>query len=153
MVVTHKQAASSTIPDRFGTDEFLRNLKNQTKEERNRGRAAIITGGGTLVLEHTPKGLGEALKKIEHDTKYTEDSSLLILEDLGASWIEEISDVLDMPAYVLALHWMHPNDHILGNAKVPLGQDPEKHFILNYRQPLPFRVIRRDPGKHDIALS
>lgn len=141
------------MPARYGTAAFLKELQTQTEKEKNRGRAAIITGDGPLVWEPTPKGLGKALKKIEHDTRHTNDSSLLILEDLGASWIEEIRGVLDIPAYVLALHWMHPDDHILGTAKVPLGQDPERHFILNYRQPLPFRVTRRESGKHGMALS
>ncbi|KAF2681940.1 hypothetical protein K458DRAFT_75582 [Lentithecium fluviatile CBS 122367] len=137
-----------TAPD---TIAFIRSLAQQTDEERIRGRLAIvgrrIGQAGSIVCEfdgsinHIRTNLLDSLERRDPN-----EVLLFVLEDLGADWVNVLQELVQIPAYVFGLHWMHPNDHVLGKAKTPLGQDPEQHFILNYRQPLPFRTRRRDIG-------
>lgn len=73
--------------------------------------------------------------------------ALLILENISHRLAGELREDLHIPGYVFDLHLMHPYDHILGTSRIPLGEDPCNHFILNYRQPLPSQDAARYDGK------
>ena len=68
---------------------------------------------------------------------------LIILEDLSREWVEALGPRLGIPVYVFALHWANPTGHVSGGLRVPIGESPARHFILSYRQSLPFFVKDR----------
>ena len=73
-----------------------------------------------------------------HQARY-----LIILEDLSREWVEALGPRLDIPIYVFALHWANPTGHVSGGLRVPIGESPARHFILSYRQSLPFYIQDR----------
>jgi hypothetical protein len=114
-------------------------------------RAALIFWDGHIGVtrrrfDHKIAGNGksilEALNHIPLDSR-----PLLILENINQDLVEGLGKELHIPEHVFYLRWMHPNEHILGTARIPLGEDPRKHFVLNYRQPLPFQSTARYSSK------
>ncbi|GAP89061.2 putative magnesium and cobalt transport protein [Rosellinia necatrix] len=139
--------------------EFKQSVDDQTTQQQIEGRALIIRfmdGGGEVAKTYHPETNKEN-KEIRGDlTEFKEalssaaksdESCLVILENLGKQWIESLGCALKIPGYFFALHWARPVDHILGQVSIPLGQSPERHFILNYRQSLPFRINQRNIDK------
>ena len=68
---------------------------------------------------------------------------LIILEDLSREWVEALGPHLGIPVSVFALHWADPTEHVNGGLRVPIGESPARHFILSYRQSLPFFIKNR----------
>ena len=68
---------------------------------------------------------------------------LIVLEDISREWVECLGPRLGIPVSVFALHWANPIDHVNGEVRVPIGESPARHFILNYRQSLPFTILDR----------
>jgi hypothetical protein len=79
----------------------------------------------------------------EDEEKY---GRLIILEDLAGDWVEMLGCHLGIPRSFFELHWATPEDHSLGIARVPLGQDPLYNFILSYTQIHQEKDITNDPG-------
>ena len=75
---------------------------------------------------------------------------LIVLEDLSRSSVEALGPRLGIPVSVFALHWANPIDHVNSEVRVPIGESPDRHFILNYRQSLPFSILDRN---QDIAVK
>ena len=73
-----------------------------------------------------------------HEGRY-----LIILEDLSREWVEALGPRLGIPVYVFALHWANPTGHVSWGLRVPIGESPARHFILSYRQSLPFFIKDR----------
>ena len=72
--------------------------------------------------------------------------TLVVLEGLSADWTEPLSNSLGVPPSVISLHREWPGNHAAGKCRVPLGETPDRHAILRYRQPLPFRLRRKRKG-------
>ena len=73
-----------------------------------------------------------------HQARY-----LIILEDLSREWVETLGPRLGIPVNVFALHRADPTGHVNGGLRVPIGESPARHFILSYRQSLPFFIKDR----------
>jgi hypothetical protein len=136
-------------------NEFQNDLLEQGELEASRGKAYIYCGKSSL------GNPGEVIVTTEINTfRRTLDrlidrpvSSLIILEDLGRYWVEWLGRVLDIPVYVFAQHWALPEDHILGGARPPIGQSVERHFVLNYTQTLPFKILNKSDGLYSPGIS
>lgn len=133
-----------------GHSSILSHPEEQDIEIRKHGRAAIIgynsaTGG---VRVHR-------LNLAQHDQLPIEPSlvgnaRLFILENVGTVQARNFARLLKLPKRVFSLHWEDPEEHIHGDAHVPLGEDPKQHFILHYVQPLPFKMTH--PGSEEVNL-
>ena len=95
-------------------------------------KAMLLDGLSTRIIDRP-----EQLPKIKpHD--------LIVLQDLSREWVEALGPKLHIPVSVFALHWANPLDHVNGKIRVPIGESPARHFILNYRQSLPFSIQGRE---------
>lgn len=113
------------------------------------GRAAILDySSDNIIKQHgpfiDPQKLENKLKSYG-DTKSVR--LLIILEDLAPAWVKMLGPYLGIPPSVFALHWANPVGHMLGDVRVPLGQNPSRGFILNYKQIHPVK-IEMNPGLH-----
>jgi hypothetical protein len=118
---------------------FKTSIEGQEVNAQVRGRAAIwdfSTDGRHRLTPPdeipTPSALYDQLKKSPGGSGPCR--RLIILEDLGRTWIEMLGSQFNIPPHVFALHWYSPYDLFLGRVQVPLGQDPLHHFILSYTQ-------------------
>lgn len=75
-------------------------------------------------------------------TKFFE-KQLVIIEDLGRDWIAKLGVEFHIPAHVFAFHWVSPSSYIRGRVRLPLGQASEDHFIMPYREVLPFTITEK----------
>jgi len=57
--------------------------------------------------------------------------------------VEALGPRLGIPVSIFASHWANPIDHVSGEVRIPIGTSPARHFILNYRQSLPFSITDR----------
>ena len=135
---------------------FLLELENQTGEERQRGRIAVLD----LINDPETNSKKCELKSwtmkscdLEEQGLLSENTQLVIIEDLGASWVQPVAKWLHIPEHVFALHCAHPEDHLLGKVCLPLGSNPQEHFILQYLQPLPFKVRKGGLKNQDLACT
>lgn len=137
--------------------------KGQDQMKRQRGRIARIdcdTYGSKPVMTIQRCTLNKNANDVDDD--YDEDEELeildflgsfstrtrlVILEDLGAKWTSRPATRLKIPKYVSALHSAHPHEHLLGKVRAPLGGRPDHHFVLNYRQPLAFKIIKSESSE------
>ena len=129
---------------------FKKDVLGQDDNQRQRGRAAILEFSGSeekasvIATEEnvvsTPQDLRDYLGK-PSGFRNRLLGKLIILEDLGRDWVEILGSIFDIPIQVFALHWANPDDHILGDARVPLGQSPNLQFVLNYRQSLALEML------------
>ena len=85
---------------------------------------------------------GELLEDLEGSDSHRAGYQI-ILEDLSREWVEALGPRLGIPVYVFALHWADPTGHVNGGLRVPIGESPARHFILSYRQSLPFYIKNR----------
>lgn len=113
-----------------------------------RPRAMIITKmteGQNLVTEQfqEPEQLLRRLDHVNDHYRSFGAKHSIILEDLSREWVEKLGSRLDIPVYVFALHWADPTGHVNGELRVPIGESPARHFILSYRQSLPFFIKNR----------
>lgn len=126
------------------------------QRDPRRGRAMLVKRSSRAVeICATP---GSLLR--HHWLKITEDgldmgqsgsSDLcIVLEDLSREWVEILGVLLSIPVSVFASHWANPIDHVAGDIRVPIGESPARHFILNYRQSLPFSILNR---KHQVTIN
>ena len=111
-------------------------------------RAMIITRmveGRKSVTEQfqEPEKFLHRLGYVNDHYKSSGARHLIILEDLSLEWVEKLGPRLGIPVYVFALHWADPTDHVNGELRVPIGESPARHFILSYRQSLPFFIKNR----------
>ena len=90
-----------------------------------------------------PEELLDDLKLEMHKFDSHRHGYLVNLEDLSREWVEALGPRLGIPVYVFALHWADPTDHVNGELRVPIGESPTRHFILSYRQSLPFFIKNR----------
>lgn len=121
-----------------------------------RGRAMLLSRDSKNVqICKTPEELldnfsfdieGNALREL------TQPYLLIVLEDLSRGWVEALGPSLNIPVSVFALHWANPIDHVGGAVRVPIGESPARHFILNYRQSLPFS-IQKDITVDDMEIG
>ena len=80
------------------------------------------------------------------DRSTSTKGTLVVLEGLSADWTQPLLHYLDVPPSVISLHREWPGNHAAGKCRVPLGETPDRHAILRYRQPLPFRLRRKQKG-------
>lgn len=114
---------------------FRQTLDAKNHISTERGRAALLLRNqSTVRIYSRPEELPHSLRP--HD--------LIVLEDLSREWVEALGPRLGIPVSVFALHWANPIDHVNGEVRVPIGESPTRHFILNYRQPLPFSILSRE---------
>jgi hypothetical protein len=126
---------------------FIRSLEAQDQSHASKGRAAMLvhsTEESFIRRYERPSHLsadlnGSLLQKVRKQGRI-----LIVLEDLSSSWVEFLGPQLGIPVSVFALHWSNPIDHVSGEVQVPLGESPGRHFILNYRQPLPIVINGRE---------
>lgn len=71
---------------------------------------------------------------------------LVILEDPSPSVARIFGPFFGIPASVFALHIESPLDHLQGDVRVPLGEDPSHHFVLNYQQRHDWVIKEKNPG-------
>lgn len=133
--------------------EFRQCILNQKKSD-SRGRVAVIDFSSSSEVSFKeykePNDLGDRLYSWELKQ---EGRLLIILEDLSRAWIELLGPRLHVPVSVFALHWASPEDHILGRARVPLGESPDRHFVLTYQQPTRLRIQPKKKGLSRIAAK
>ena len=98
-----------------------------------RVKAMILSGKSNFIEIETPEKLPKVLS--DH---------LIVLQDLSREWVEALGPRLGIPVSVFALHWTDPIDHFNSEVRVPIGQSPTRHFILSYRQSLPFSIASRE---------
>ena len=120
-------------------EEFFADMMHQSSTESSRGKA-IILRDLSEPTEVTLESPIELFRGFDHDRV------LVILEDLGREFVERFGSQMGIPVHVFALHWARPEHHVLGQARLPVGQPPEQHFVLHYRQYLPFRLTDSDPS-------
>ncbi|OTB00348.1 hypothetical protein M426DRAFT_238267 [Hypoxylon sp. CI-4A] len=120
------------------------------ESSRTRGRAVIVKFSSDGRIVNTPSVYNDVKPEFESELKQPTqnadkkvEGSLVILEDLDKSWVEVIGDALNIPPYFFALHWSLPSRNLLGRARLPLGQSPHRHFMLNYKQQMKLRVPRK----------
>jgi hypothetical protein len=116
-------------------NEFYNSIQSQTTSEKREGRAVIfnLSAGG---LPPTEVPSVEEFRKIVGTLGSTNSQRhLIILEDLGFDWVQPLLTELHVPEDVFAQHWAGPAYHSEGRARVPLGQDIHRHYILGYEQP------------------
>ena len=123
---------------------FKDSVLRQGSGQRSRGRAAVIDvpflrQGGYPIFSN-PEDLAKHLEYVPYRRR------LVILEDLSRDWIEVLGPALNIPANVFALHYAKPDEHILGNVRIPLGKARHQHFILTYKQPLPIKIHSKRKG-------
>lgn len=131
--------------------EFCGDMKKQTASEASRGRAMVITtedmpADKERLVHSDPEKLKEELDKKKNVSK---GGMLVILEDMGREFVEELGSCFDIPPDVFALHWARPEHHVLGQARLPVGEIPQRHFALHYRQYLPFRLRESNSSEFD----
>jgi hypothetical protein len=68
------------------------------------------------------------------------EHQLVILEDLGKEWVKKVAELFQVPLEVFAYHEVSPGDYATGRARLPLGERPEQHFFLPYRETLPWKI-------------
>jgi hypothetical protein len=127
--------------------EFFAWLKKEKPTGSKAQAAVIYIRDGDIRPELWRVPAEDALEKVMHLCESNVKSLLLLLEDIGASWVEELAVALKIPEYFFGLHCVHPIRHVIGDVRVPLGEDPVQHFILNYRQPLPFLIEPEHSGR------
>lgn len=71
------------------------------------------------------------------------EHQLVILEDLGKEWVERVAELFQVPLEVFAYHEISPGDYATGRARLPLGERPEQHFFLPYRETLPWKILEQ----------
>ena len=104
----------------------------------------IISEGPLTISEfHDPWELLDGLDIRIHESYRPEQRNLIVLEDLSRERVEALGPQLGIPVSVFALHWADPTDHVNGGLRVPIGESPARHFILSYRQSLPFFIKNR----------
>jgi hypothetical protein len=122
---------------------FIRSLEAQDQTQASKGRAAVLVHSTkepfSRRYEH-PSRLSDDLKHRLFEKIQKKGRILIVLEDLSSSWVEFLGSQLGIPVSVFALHWSNPIDHVSGEVRVPIGESPGRHFILNYRQSLPIVI-------------
>ena len=123
---------------------FWKTLDAHNDISIRRPRAMIISEDPQADREfHEPRSLLRSLGRDIHGSYRPKQKDLIILEDLSREWVEALGPELGIPVYVFALHWADPTDHVNGGLRVPIGESPARHFILSYRQSLPFFIKNR----------
>ncbi|KAF9770843.1 hypothetical protein IL306_011554 [Fusarium sp. DS 682] len=109
------------------------------------GRAAIFdfTNNLPTSLFDDPAAFADSLRNQFVSPKLAGVRLLVVLEGLSPDWTAPLETYLEVPPSVIALHREWPGDHATGKCRVPLGESPDRHAILRYRQPLPFRLRRK----------
>ena len=134
---------------------FQRTLDHRTHISNKRGRAMLLRRDPKIPqICDTPEKLLNSFMfdRIEEDSDELKNPDLLIvLEDLSREWVEFLGPLLGIPVSVFALHWANPIDHVGGEIRIPIGESPARHFILNYRQSLPFSIRGRKTRKEDVG--
>ncbi|KAM7214440.1 putative magnesium and cobalt transport protein [Rhypophila decipiens] len=136
-------------------EKMERPLEEEVGRREYQGRAAIFgndVGNGLRQFGPGPENITEFASALEDlankanstDSSLKSSNTLIILEDLGKDWVEILGPVLKIPVYFFALHWAMPLKHLNGDIRLPVGQSPERHFILPYQQELPFRITASD---------
>jgi hypothetical protein len=126
---------------------FIRSLEAQDQSQAGKGRAAMLvysTEKSFITRYERPSQLSADLNNSLLQKVRKQGRILIVLEDLSSSWVEFLGPQLGIPVSVFALHWSNPIDHVSGEVQVPLGETPGRHFILNYRQPLPIVINGRE---------
>lgn len=116
-------------------------------------RAKLLRGlSQEIAICNTPEDLLHHpwFQEIIHEPEPRKSDLCIVLEDMSLEWVEILGPMLSIPVSVFALHWANPIDHVGGDVRVPIGESPARHFILNYRQSLPFSILERE---HYITLS
>jgi hypothetical protein len=121
---TRGQAAILKFPPDLSNDKSL-DIKWPEREEFD------YSGSGSKKSFEKFKA---SIAGIASGSSGSQERSLVILEDLGFEWIDVLATKLDVPLHVFAQHWASPIDHIKGRVRIPLGQDPHYHLVLNYDQ-------------------
>jgi len=122
---------------------FLESLAQPLPGQNGKGKAAIFhfpkrSDEKDLQFEMPEPTIYLECDKVFKDRidniKQTPRPTLIILEDLGVNWIETFATELEVPLHFFAQHWAPPVFHNDRKVRVPLGQDPQYHFVLNYDQ-------------------
>ena len=147
--------AHVSVQDWWGTLNRMSKAElyfEQTLDARNdiskrKPRAMIIRDigrGPPVAMEFSKPGeLLEDLEWHSHRSSSHPTLDMIILEDLSREWVEALGPRLGIPVYVFALHLADPSDHVNRGLRVPIGESPARHFILSYRQSLPFYIKNR----------
>lgn len=126
---------------------FERTLDARGDISTRKSRAMIIMERGRetpLTKEYLkPEELLDNLKLEIKGSDNHQASYLIILDDLSREWVEALGPRLDIRVCVFAFHWADPTGHVNGELRDPIGESPARHFILSYRQSLPFFIKDR----------
>ena len=119
--------------------------RNDISKRKPRAMIKRDIGRGPPIAKEYYFKPGELLEDLEEPEEPDSHRAgyLITLEDLSREWVEALGPRLGIPVYVFALHWADPSDHVNRGLRVPIGESPARHFILSYRQSLPFYIKNR----------
>lgn len=116
-------------------------------------------------LPETPTGfvfdnldtLREALSALPRPHNQSEspqffEKQMILLEDLGRDWVVTIGQAFHIPPRVFADQWVSPTCYKGGEARLPLGEPPEEHFLVPYSEVLHLES-KLDKKKHRLDCS
>lgn len=140
--------------------EFAESFESQTQAQRDSGRVAVIEfpvddnhkpydGTDTAQIFSGPGGwesLERWISNLGLNSSSYKFRGLIILEDLGANYVSVLANRFRIPMSVFSNHWTLPDNHTLGRARVPLGQDARYHFVLNYVQEHSIIIPNKNKG-------
>lgn len=128
-------------------------IVRRASDVRMKPRAAIydFTTEPRPTLFEDAESFNSSLRHLDWAGRASPIRLLVVLEGLSPDWTAPLQEHLQVPPSVISLHKKWPSDHAAGNCRVALGESPNRHAILRYRQPLPFRVKEKQKGM--VALT
>lgn len=126
--------------------DFKRSITDKNRIPSTRIQAKLFKASSPNIgICQTPKELlyHPWVESIDPSPEAKQSDLCIVLEDMSLEWVEILGPLLSIPVSVFALHWANPIDHVGGDIRVPIGESPARHFILNYRQSLPFSILER----------
>lgn len=128
---------------------FKRSIKDKPKDavSSTRVKAKLLRASSEkMFVLNTPQDLLHHpwFEGIDPSPGSEPSDLYIVLEDMSLEWVEILGPLLSIPVSVFALHWANPIDHVGSEIRVPIGESPARHFILNYRQSLPLSILERE---------
>jgi hypothetical protein len=108
------------------------------------GRVTILDANssvGNISFSH-PAFLKQDFKT----TKSIFHQQIIILEGLGGAWVEVLGKTFDIPLRLFAMHACNPLDFARRKLHLPIGESPERHFIMSCTEILSYEVKKKHTG-------